>query len=157
VRGEGGYVLAPPSMHPDGPVYRWSNGRPPAVAPEWLARLTRKPPSKPITSKIPPWPWSRPSHSDRYGQAALEYEISALANTPPGGRNHALNRASFSLHQLVAMGEIDGAEVRRRLLKAATANGLMSDPQDGPRAVRLTIASGARAGLQHPRKRRGAS
>jgi hypothetical protein len=46
VRGDGGYVLAPPSVHPDGPVYRWTNNRPPAVAPEWLVRLTRKPPPK---------------------------------------------------------------------------------------------------------------
>ena len=23
VRADGGYVLAPPSIHPDGPVYRW--------------------------------------------------------------------------------------------------------------------------------------
>jgi hypothetical protein len=156
VRGEGGYVLAPPSLHPDGPTYHWTNNRPPALAPEWLVRLTRKPPPKPITSKIPPWPWSG-SRSGNYGKAALEHEIAALANTLKGGRNHALNRASFSLHQLVASGELNAAEVQRRLLDAATANGLMSDPEDGPRAVEATIASGARAGLQHPRKRQGAS
>jgi hypothetical protein len=31
-----------------------------------------------------------------------------LANTPPGGRNNRLNRASFCLHQLVAGGELEG-------------------------------------------------
>jgi len=155
VRGDLGYAIAPPSIHPDGPRYRWTNNRPPTVAPEWLVRLTRKPPPKPITSKIV-WP-SQPGRSGTYGKAALEREITALANAPPGGRNAALNKASFRLHQLVAGGELDGNEVRSRLVAAATANGLMSDPQDGPRSVQKTIASGARAGLQHPRNRGGAA
>jgi len=34
VRGEGGYVLAPPSVHPDGPVYTWRNARSPTPAPK---------------------------------------------------------------------------------------------------------------------------
>jgi hypothetical protein len=154
VRGDGGYVLAPPSRHPDGPLYRWSNKKPPVPAPDWLLRLTRKPAPKPITSKIV-WP-SRPGYSGAYGRAALDQEIAALANTIKGGRNAALNRASFSLHQLVAGGELDGGEVRQRLIEAAIANGLMSDPQDGPLAVQKTIDSGARAGLEHPRNRGGA-
>jgi hypothetical protein len=151
IRGDLGYVLGPGSTHPDGPRYRWLNERPPAVAPGWLVRLTRKPPPGPITSKIASP--SRPGRMDVYGQAALDYEIAELANTLPGSRNAALNRASFSLHQLVAGGELDASEVRYRLIQAATANGLMSDPNDGPRSVARTIASGARAGLQHPRSR----
>jgi hypothetical protein len=154
VRGDGAYVVAPPSVHPDGPVYRWTNNRSLAVAPEWLVRLTRKPAPKPITSKIPPWP-SRPGHLGAYGLAALESEIDLLANAPPGTRNHALNRASFCLHQLVAGGELDGALVHERLIAASHANGLMTDPADGPSSVERTIASGARAGLQHPRNRGG--
>jgi hypothetical protein len=88
-----------------------------------------------------------------YGKAALEREIQALASTAPGGRNHALNCASYCLHQLVAGGVLDGAEVQQRLLEAAEANGLMTDPSDGPRSVLRTIESGRRAGLQHPRSR----
>jgi Bifunctional DNA primase/polymerase, N-terminal len=154
VRGDGGYVIAPPSVHPDGPIYCWTNDRTPAVAPEWLVKLTRKPPPKPITSKIifPTRPLGR---SGAYGKAALDQEIATLANTPQGGRNHALNRASFRLHQLVAGGELDSNEVHKRLLDAAIANGLMTDPQDGARSVQATIASGARAGLQYPRSSRG--
>jgi len=153
VRGDGGYVLAPLSVHPDGPIYRWTNNKSPALAPDWLVALTRRPPPGPITSKIAvPSRTSDVLHA--YGRAALEYEITALASTLKGGRNDALNRASFSLHQLVAGGELDPAEVRARLLAAAAANGLMTDPEDGPRSVAKTIASGARAGLQHPRNRR---
>src|SRR5205807_5814228 len=126
----------------------------------WLVELTReKPRALPTISQRAvaaikrPTNGARSSAGDAYGAAALEYEIEALASTAPGARNHALNRASFSLHQLVAGGELDGAEVERRLLEAVTTNGLMADPHDGPRRVIATINSGARAGLQQPRRR----
>ena len=83
--------------------------------------------------------------------AALDREIEALANTAPGGRNHALNRASFSLHQLVAGAELDAGVVRHRLIDASTANRLVAD--DGLPSVLATIKSGMCAGLQHPRTR----
>jgi hypothetical protein len=152
VRADGGYCLVPPSIHPDGPTYRWANSRPPAIAPGWLVQLARHRPGAPklVISNgeyIPHFARS----GDAYGQAALDREIDELAKTPPGSRNHQLNRAAFSLFQLVAGGELDAAEVRNRLIEAATANGLMAE--DGPRQVWATINSGARAGLQHPRSR----
>ena len=52
-----------------------------------------------------------PCRAGAYGHAALRAEIAALAATPPGRRNHALNRAAFSLFQLVAGGELAEAEV----------------------------------------------
>jgi hypothetical protein len=152
VRADGGYAMVPPSVHPDGPIYRWTNDRPPAIAPAWLVKLARQRPGAPKIVIPEASDRRRQGSSCTYGQAALEYEIAALAKTAPGGRNHALNRASFSLHQLVAGGELDdAAEVRRRLVDACHANGLMQD--DGPRQVNLTIWSGAKAGLQHPRSR----
>jgi hypothetical protein len=44
VRGNGGYVLAPPSIHPSGRVYAWSvdSGNSFADAPEWLLDLIAK-------------------------------------------------------------------------------------------------------------------
>src|SRR5262249_39657918 len=48
VRADGSYVAAPPSVHPDGPIYRWSNhGVPPVPAPEWLIHLAQRKPSLP--------------------------------------------------------------------------------------------------------------
>ena len=38
-------MVAPPSVHPDGHVYRWSNDVPIAAAPDWLVVLTRKRPT----------------------------------------------------------------------------------------------------------------
>jgi hypothetical protein len=54
---------------------------------------------------------------------------------------------------LVAGGELDEAEVINRLIEASFANGLMTDPNDGPARVKRTIASGRRAGILHPRCR----
>jgi Bifunctional DNA primase/polymerase, N-terminal len=147
VKSEGGGAMAPPSIHPDGVVYEWVNDEPLAPAPAWLLMATRKPP--PPSIALPP----RAHHGSpgAYGAAALQQEINILVGTAPGDRNNALNRASFSLHQLVAGGELDGPDVERELLAAAEANGLLAD--DGLRQVIATIRSGARAGLQHPRCR----
>jgi putative DNA primase/helicase len=117
--------------------------------PGWLVELTRE--SATIRERAVAAIRRPIDTSNAYAAAALEYEIAALASTAPGSRNHALNRASFSLHQLVAGGELDPGEVERNLLEAATANGLVDD--DGIKAVQATIASGRRAGLQHPRSR----
>jgi hypothetical protein len=155
IRADGGYVMAPPSLHPDGPIYQWANTREIANAPDWLIQLARAK-AKPIVAPRAHVPIRPAGPISNYAAAALEREIGALTSTPPGARNHALNRASFSLHQLVAGGELDGALVQEQLIAAATANGLMSDPADGPRSVERTIASGARAGILHPRNRGGA-
>jgi len=140
VRAEGGYAVAPPSVHPDGPVYHWVNDAPLAEPPAWLVALALKAPAPPryVTPRA-------------YGAAALRAEIAALTNTAPGSRNNRLNRASFCLHQLVAGGELEANEVECCLLDAAIANGLVAD--DGLEQCLATIRSGARAGIRHPRSR----
>ena len=92
-----------------------------------------------------------PCRAGAYGHAALRAEIAALAATPPGCRNHALNRAAFSLFQLVAGGELAEAEVIAALQQACVTNGLAAD--DGWGSVHATIRSGRGAGMQHPRSR----
>jgi hypothetical protein len=47
VRGQGGFVMAPPSMHASGQIYDWESGRAPwncelAVAPPWLCEAIEK-------------------------------------------------------------------------------------------------------------------
>ena len=153
VRGDGGMVIAPPSVNLTGQAYRWINRNPIAAMPAWLVELTKdKPPPASTISQRAVAGIRRPfKDPNRYGMAALDREIEAVANAAPGGRNHALNRSSFSLHQLVAGGELDGGVVRHRLIDASTANGLVAD--DGLPSVMATIESGRRAGLQYPRSR----
>jgi hypothetical protein len=156
VKAEGGYIVVPPSLHPDGPTYRWLNDAPIVEAPSWLLVLARKPtpPQSPPPQRSAPPP-SPCGPGGAYGAAALRSEIATLASTPAGDRNNQLNRSTFSLFQLVACGELVAADVERRLVEAAGVNGLVDD--DGIRSVMATIASGRRAGLQHPRSRRGAA
>jgi hypothetical protein len=174
VRADGGYVVAPPSIHPSGAVYRWRNEMSPASAPAWLMHLAQRnrlterdnmrcrnivisDPRSAISSArtvAPVAPIGTTSASSAaYGHAALDREIAVLAATTPGGRNAALNCASFHLHQLVAGQELYGDEVARELLNAAQTNGLLAD--DGVRQVQATIRSGANAGLRFPRDRHG--
>ena len=141
-------------MHPNGSIYRWVNDLPPAPAPEWLVRLAQQAKAIAILPPLPP-ARRRNSESDGYGHAALAREIEALSQVAKGGRNAALNYATFRLYQLVAGGELDGAEVEQELIAAAHTNGLMTDPEDGPRSVMATIRSGANAGMRYPRDRHG--
>jgi putative DNA primase/helicase len=43
IRADGGYVVAPPSIHPDGSIYQWASSLPPADAPDWLITKLRAP------------------------------------------------------------------------------------------------------------------
>jgi Bifunctional DNA primase/polymerase, N-terminal len=151
VKGEGGYVVAPPSVHPDGPQYRWLNDEPVAEAPSWLLVLARKPspplPSPP-TNNSPRKSFGSPGG---YGAAALRSEIDTLANTCNGNRNNQLFKSSASLHELVAGQELKDNDVTEALIKACEANGLLAE--DGLRSVLATIHSGAKAGRTKPRKR----
>ena len=133
VRGSGGYVCLPPSQRSDGAQYKWDpdSGAVSVPAPDWLIKLAGKP------------------RKSAWARTALDNECQAVANAKPGTRNSALNSAAFSLFQLVAGGELDGQEVRKRLFEAAEACGLVAD--DGAQAAQNTIDSGARAGAAQPR------
>jgi hypothetical protein len=145
VRGDGGMVIAPPSVNLDGRRYRWLNKLPIAAMPAWLVELTREKP--PTISQRAVAAINRPIEAlSKYGAAALQYEIANIHQAEPGHRNATLNKAGFSLGQLVAIGLLDEAEVARLLFEAAAAWG-------NPNKDRTVIRYAMRAGLQHPRRR----
>jgi len=151
-RGRGGYIVAPPSIHPSGKVYRWVTQFEAAPPPQWLVNLAcrrevrrRSPPPPVVTSPR----WS--GNGNAYGRAALASEIDALAATSRGARNARLNAAAFKLFQLVAGGVLTETEVTAGLVRACHVNGLWAD--DHAKQCHATISSGARAGRQHPRGR----
>lgn len=83
-----------------------------------------------------------------WGSAGLRYECEDLAATQPGARNDRLNRAAFSVGQMVAGGSIKENEAVDALIEACRACGLWDTE---PEQCRKTIASGLAAGYEEPR------
>jgi putative DNA primase/helicase len=143
VRGDGGYVIAAPSVHESGRLYTWTHEDDPAPLPSWLLeRLVKKPASS--APRPAPIAWS--GEISKYAQAALEGEVEEVLRAPEGTRNPTLNTAAFKLGQLIAGGELGEQLVRDRLYDAARSVGL------DERETLKTIDSGIAAGAKQPRR-----
>ncbi len=144
-RGDGGYVVAPPSIGANGRRYEWvisPEEQALEPAPAWLVDL--------LTTKSSSTASNDPStgSSSPYGQRALESELGRVVLAPEGERNDTLNRAAFAMGQLVATGELDLDEVIDKLSVAGARAGL-TDAE-----CVMTIRSGLNAGLAKPRATR---
>ncbi len=127
VRGNGGYVVAAPSMHRSGVAYRWKIEGDPLPAPGWLLELVQgdKSGAKGGDSRQNRATSGAPVRSPiTYAHRALSDELEALRGTAEGGRNDALNRASFALARFVAEGTLGRDAVVQELTDAALSIGL---------------------------------
>jgi Bifunctional DNA primase/polymerase, N-terminal len=149
-RGQGGYVVAPPSRHVSGQAYQWVIGRDlntqlVEVPAPLRARLEHRPP------QLSPYPVeiaaTGAAPGDRYARAALAEELARVATAPVGQRNRQLWESTRNLYNLVATGTLDHHEVDHALLAAAERCGLL---EEEPRQTRRTLASGRQVGLAHP-------
>lgn len=146
VRGDGGYIVVPPSTHASGARYRWSGRVPPAPAPGWLLEVLDRTRTDSIGAvEVPAASLPSGNREQRYAASALHRELARVAAAVQGSRNDTLNRAAFNLGQLAGAGLLDVNQVIDELERVAIGNGL------GPVETRRTVASGLAAGLQHPR------
>lgn len=165
VRGQGGYVIAPPSvMVETGARYRWldrgdwRDDDAIAEAPAALVEIlrTRKTKHAPAAPAAPAGPSSRKPAQvladvdddlKRYGMRALEGECRSIRQAPSGKRNDQLNISSLKVASLVAAGVLDERFARMTVEAAARDNA----GDDDEAQLLATIASGWTAGLASPR------
>ncbi len=142
VRGDGGYVIVPPS-----PGYTIADDSMPAPIPTWLLDLLAPPkPAQTPTQPVRPY---RPSGDvTSYGAKALDSATTEILNAPDGAKHDTLNREAFSIGGLVAAGEIPEGEARAALESAL--GGIRHRCEDFPAAQR-TLAQAFREGMAQPR------
>ncbi len=118
VRGEGGYVVAAPSVHPDGHIYTILRDLPIADAPWWLVDLA-------MPDKVPPTQRATPSWKS--GDTKLQRIpgiISLVANAREGERNQITFWAACRLNEMVRENLITQGLADDLLLQSALRCGL---------------------------------
>jgi hypothetical protein len=156
LRGDGGLVVAPPSVRENGVEYKWVvrlEDTPLADIPDWLlphldlvdSTIEETTPHAAVFGPSDP----SCSETSSYGRASLERECQSLRNAPRGQRNHMLNIASCKLANLIAGKQLSQREVFDALMEASTENRLIAD--DGRQQVARTIGSGFKVGFRSPR------
>ena len=137
VRGQGGYIAAPPSRHISGGTYEWVTDPEAerAQLPDWIIQdLEPELPAGPIDNNVEAWT-----------RAALTGECKKVAGAPYGKRNDILWVASLKLGGVVAGGSLDQHQAYDSLLYAARKCGLSESE-----AVDV-ITRGLEAGRDNPR------
>ena len=141
VRADGGYVIGDGSRI-GGRAYAARGDFLPLALPlpAWIARLLDDEPAPPGTARPLPLPGGTQGRA--YALAAFDEETRRVAAARPGTRNDTLNRAAFSLGQLVAAGLIPPLPVMTALAQAAAHAGLPDD--EASRTIRSGMAAAAR-------------
>jgi hypothetical protein len=141
VRGDGGFVVAPPSQHPDGGRYRFANPAAyPLELPAPVARaLTRERAARNGARSLgdaAPVPHElRDAVLERVGV------VNRVSGAVEGARNATLNVGAFRLGRLVGEGKLDLDRTVAELVGAARECGL--DPPEIPATIRSGLEAGA--------------
>ena len=152
IRYNGGYVIAPPSVHSTGRVYQWSRAPLRTVTLEALQLEFRTPDAPP--SNVRHQGLKRPARPDypkqnsgeirnvqRYAAGALSGEIERICRTGQGARNDQLYRSALKLSKYAeVLGE---RNLELELTTAGTSAGLSLAEAN------KTVKSGLKNGMEH--------
>lgn len=120
IRANGGYIVAPPSVHRSGARYAWLDPNVViADAPDWLKQPERK-----TVPPVPPATHLSAGAGTAYGLAVLRNQLEILGAAQVGERNHTLNRCAFTVARFVTAGHVDDNFARTELHRVALQIGL---------------------------------
>lgn len=144
IRGDGGFVVMPGSLHPEGNFYTLIDDCDPIDAPEWLLELIKKTDDHDDSVVYDFEPLSE--DQIRHGVSAFKAACAKFQDIPAdeGQRNGAFNKLAFFAGKLVARGYFD-RDLAEQLGFTAGAEYLAKDRQH-----KNTWNSGFEAGLFRP-------
>jgi Bifunctional DNA primase/polymerase, N-terminal len=166
IRGNGQYIVAPPSIHPNtrkpytvavnmpicsitqpglSRINLWLDDEAKKYAPVMPPAATKAPPAATAKARTNVfWP-AQVSNPQAWTEAAVSRECQAVKATNEGARNDRLNAAAYNLGQIVGLGWLTSSGAEGALLSAGVAAGLSESE------ALKTIQSGLRRGIESPR------
>jgi hypothetical protein len=135
IKGDGGYVAAPPSVHPGtGQRYRWAGHRAVSEMPPALRAAIAPPPPPAPPAPLAARPATRSAGGISSPAALLAAHLRAVEQAPEGRRRATLYGAARGIARMVTAGAITPDDARAAL----TAAGLAAQQTD--RDIRAAIS-----------------
>jgi hypothetical protein len=134
IRGEGGFVVVPPSMHRNLRRYEWMAQEPLGLPPLWVMGYLKSP--RPAKVDLPAWPTEDIAEESVFWEDLFDQLIDDLQSATAGTRNTALFRSACRVADMICSG---GLFMRRmtELADAAVSTGL--SPSEVQRTVRSAL------------------